>query len=185
MLGGLRQALGGHTRGIRVRLAALLGFLVAANFAAWAWALLAFRDYPVLLGTALLAYSFGARHAVDADHIAAIDNVTRKLMQQGRRPVAVGFYFSLGHSTVVVLASVAIAAAAAAIQTRFAAVKAVGTLVGPRVSALFLFAIALANLFVLRAVYRTFARVKRGGRHAEADLARLLAPRGLRRRLFR
>ncbi len=185
MLGGLRQALGAHNAGIRVRIAALLGFLVAANFAAWAWALLAFRDYPVLLGTALLAYSFGARHAVDADHIAAIDNVTRKLMQQGRRPVAVGFYFSLGHSTVVVLASVVIAAAAAAIETRFAAVKAVGTLVGTGVSALFLFAIALANLFVLRAVYRTFARVKRGGRYAEADLDGLLAQSGLLGRLFR
>ena len=62
--------------------------------AAWLWALLAFHDYPVLLGTALLAYTFGLRHAVDADHIAAIDNVTRKLMQQGKRPVAVGFFFS-------------------------------------------------------------------------------------------
>src|SRR5258708_37023189 len=185
MLGRLPQGSGDGNADIRGRIVAILGFLVAANFGAWAWALLAFRDYPVLLGTALLAYSFGARHAVDADHIAAIDNVTRKLMQQGRRPVAVGFYFSLGHSTVVVLASVVIAAAAAAIETRFAAVKAVGTLVGTGVPALFLFAIPLANLFVLRAVYRTFARVKRGGRYAEADLARLLAPRGLRRRLFR
>ncbi len=74
--------------------------------AAWGWALSAFHDYPVLLGTAFLAYSFGLRHAVDADHIAAIDNVTRKLMQEGKRPVAAGFFFSLGHSTVVVLASV-------------------------------------------------------------------------------
>ncbi len=65
--------------------------------------------YPVLLGTAFLAYGFGLRHAVDADHIAAIDNVTRKLMQRGERPVTVGFWFSLGHSTVVVLASVAVA----------------------------------------------------------------------------
>ena len=56
----------------------------------------------MLIGTALLAYTFGLRHAVDADHIAAIDNVTRKLMQDGKRPVAVGFFFSLGHSTVVV-----------------------------------------------------------------------------------
>ena len=68
----------------------------------------------MLLGTALLAYGFGLRHAVDADHIAAIDNVTRKLMQEGKRPVGVGFFFSLGHSTVVVLATVAIAATATA-----------------------------------------------------------------------
>ena len=185
MLERLRQALGDRNADIRGRIVAILGFLIAANLGAWGWTLVAFRDYPVLLGTALLAYSFGARHAVDADHIAAIDNVTRKFMQQGRRPVAVGFYFSLGHSTVVVLASAAIAAAAAALEARFAAVKAVGTLVGTSVSALFLFAIALANLVVLRAVYRSFARVKRGGRYAEADLDGLLAQRGLLGRLFR
>src|ERR1017187_9935000 len=83
--------------------------LACANLGAWAWAIAAFHNYPVLLGTALLAYGFGLRHAVDADHIAAIDNVTRKLMQQGKRPVAVGFFFSLGHSTIVFGLSVAIA----------------------------------------------------------------------------
>ena len=76
--------------------------LVAGNVLAWAWALMAFHGYPLMLGTALLAYSFGLRHAVDADHIAAIDNVTRKLMQEGKRPVGVGLFFSLGHSTIVV-----------------------------------------------------------------------------------
>ena len=90
---------GDHGPGVRRRLAGLYGLLIFANLAAWAWALAAFRDHPVLLGTALLAYGFGLRHAVDADHIAAIDNVTRKLMQDGRRPVGVGFFFSLGHST--------------------------------------------------------------------------------------
>ncbi|HWG81226.1 MAG TPA: HoxN/HupN/NixA family nickel/cobalt transporter [Stellaceae bacterium] len=185
MLGRLRQALGARHADIGGRVTALLAFLIAANLAAWAWALLAFRDYPLLLGTALLAYSFGARHAVDADHIAAIDNVTRKLMQQGRRPIAVGFYFSLGHSTVVVLASAAIAAAAAALETRLAAVKEVASIVGTGVSALFLFAIALTNLLVLRATWRSFARVRRGGREAGADIDELLAQRGLLGRLFR
>ena len=87
------------------KIAGIYGLLIAANVLAWVWALIAFRDYPVLLGTAFLAYTFGLRHAVDADHIAAIDNVTRKLMQEGKRPIGVGFFFSLGHSTVVVLAS--------------------------------------------------------------------------------
>ena len=64
--------------------------LAGANLAAWLWALLAFRHQPALIGTALLAYSLGARHAVDADHIAVIDNVTRKLMQEGKRPLAIG-----------------------------------------------------------------------------------------------
>ncbi len=94
---------------LRGRVIGIYTLLIAANLGVWAWALYTFRDHPVLLGTALLAYSFGLRHAVDADHIAAIDNVTRKLMQEGKRPVSVGFLFSLGHSTVVVLAALAIA----------------------------------------------------------------------------
>ncbi len=101
---------------LRRRIVGLYALLLAFNTLAWLWALAAFHDHPVLLGTALLAYSFGLRHAVDADHIAAIDNVTRKLMQEGKRPVAVGFFFSLGHSTVVVLASAAVAATALAFK---------------------------------------------------------------------
>src|SRR6202040_1317446 len=101
------------------KLIGIYGLLIAANVLAWIWALIAFRDYPVLIGTAFLAYTFGLRHAVDADHIAAIDNVTRKLMQEGKRPVAVGFFFSLGHSTIVVLASAAIALGTASLAGRF------------------------------------------------------------------
>ncbi len=86
---------------LKGRVVSMYALLIGVNAGAWLWALIAFHHYPVLLGTALLAYTFGLRHAVDADHIAAIDNVTRKLMQQGKRPVAVGFFFSLGHSTIV------------------------------------------------------------------------------------
>src|SRR6516165_5294802 len=93
----------------RCRVIACYGFLAFANLGVWVWAILAFRDKPLLLGTALLAYTFGLRHAVDADHIAAIDNVTRKLMQEGKRPLSVGFFFSLGNSTIVVIASLVIA----------------------------------------------------------------------------
>src|ERR1700730_12066223 len=82
------------------KITGIYGVLTVANVLAWIWALIAFHDYPVLVGTAFLAYTFGLRHAVDADHIAAIDNVARKLMQEAKRPVAVGFFFSLGHSTV-------------------------------------------------------------------------------------
>ena len=88
--------------------------LACFNVGAWIWAFLVFHDKPVLLGTAFLAYTFGLRHAVDADHIAAIDNVTRKLMQEGKRPVSVGFFFSLGHSTIVVVASLIVYSIAAA-----------------------------------------------------------------------
>src|ERR1700730_16877276 len=89
-------------RSFRYRVIWVYTLLGAANIGAWVWAILAFHDKPLLLGTAFLAYSFGLRHAVDADHIAAIDNVTRKLMQEGQRPVSVGFFFSLGHSTISV-----------------------------------------------------------------------------------
>jgi high-affinity nickel-transport protein len=171
--------------GLGSKIVGIYGLLIAANLVAWAWALLAFHAYPILLGTAFLSYTFGLRHAVGADHIAAIDNVTRKLMQEGKRPVAVGFFFSLGHSTVVVLASTAIAAVTSALQSRFASFKVVGGLIGTSVSALFLFLVAGANLIILRSVYTTFQRVRRGGALVEDDLPQLFAQWGLLGRLFR
>jgi high-affinity nickel-transport protein len=163
----------------------LYTILIAANIVAWAWAIVAFRHHPVLLGTALLAYSFGLRHAVDADHIAAIDNVTRKLMQEGKRPVSVGFFFSLGHSTIVILASVAIAATATAFKSKIDGLHNVGGVIGTMVSALFLLVIAAMNVVILVGVYRTFRRVKSGAPYVDDDLNTLLAGRGLFARLFR
>jgi high-affinity nickel-transport protein len=170
---------------LRAKIVALFAVLIVVNLAIWAWALIAFRDHPALLGIALLAYGFGLRHAVDADHIAAIDNVTRKLMQDGKRPTAVGFFFSLGHSTVVIAASFAIAATAAAMQSRFDAFKSTGALIGTCVSALFLFAIAIANLIVLRQILAAYGRARRGEDISETDLAVLLSRSGLLGRLFR
>ena len=170
---------------IRGKVIAVYGLLFIVNAAAWLWALAAFHNYPVLLGTAALAYSFGLRHAFDADHIAAIDNVTRKLMQEGRRPVGVGLFFSLGHSTIVVALTIAIAIATTTLQGRFEAFKSFGGVVGTLVSALFLFAIAIANIIVLISVWRTFQTVKKGGRFVEEDLDLMLANRGLLGRLFR
>jgi len=167
------------------KLIGIYGVLLAANVLAWAWALIAFHDYPVLIGTALLAYALGLRHAVDADHIAAIDNVTRKLMQDGKRPIGVGLFFSLGHSSVVVLASAAIALAAGALQSRFDMLKVIGGTVGTLISASFLFLVAAANFIILISVYRTFRHVRRGGGFIEEDLNHLLAQRGLLGRLFR
>ena len=169
----------------RGRVIAMYALLFGVNVAAWLWALLAFRDYPVLLGTAFLAYSFGLRHAVDADHIAAIDNVTRKLMQEGKRPVAVGFFFSLGHSTIVFGLSVAIALTSFALKDRFDSLKSLGGIVGTLISAFFLLVIAIANIFILIAVYRTFRHVKNGGAYVDEDLNLILAQRGFFGRLFR
>jgi high-affinity nickel-transport protein len=174
---------GAHS--LRPRIVALSILLVAANLAAWAWALAAFRDFPVLLGTALLAYSLGLRHAVDADHIAAIDNVTRKLMQEGKRPAGIGFFFSLGHSTIVAIASLLIALTATVLKDDLVAFHAAGGVVGTLLSALFLLAIAAMNVAILLGVYRSFQRVKAGGAYVEADLDLLLAGGGVLARLFR
>jgi high-affinity nickel-transport protein len=170
---------------LRSRIVAMYGILFAFNIGAWIWASAAFHRYPVLMGTALLAYSFGLRHAVDADHIAAIDNVTRKLMQDGKRPVAIGFMFSLGHSTVVVLGSAAIAGAAMALQHRLDAIRNIASVIGTLVSAFFLFAIAIVNLIVLRSIYRAFVRVRHGEPYLEEDFNMLLGGRGLLSRMFR
>ncbi len=122
------------------RAAGLVLGLIAANFLAWCWALQAFGDSGALMAASLLAWGYGLRHAVDADHIAAIDNVTRKMMQQGRRPFAVGAWFSLGHSSIVVLASAAIAATATAFSTQMSWLHDTGSVIGTAVSALFLLA---------------------------------------------
>jgi high-affinity nickel-transport protein len=171
--------------GTRKRIAFMYAFLAAFNVGAWIWALLAFRNYPVLLGTSLVAYTFGLRHAVDADHIAAIDNVTRKLMQQGKRPVSVGFFFSLGHSTIVFGLSIAIALTSIALKDRFDYLESVGGIVGTLVSAFFLIAIAIANILILISVYHTFRHVKNGGAYVDEDLNLILAKRGFFGRIFR
>ena len=170
---------------VRGRIAAIYAFLLAFNGLAWLWAFAAFRHFPLLLGTAFLAYSFGLRHAVDADHIAAIDNVTRKLMQAGRRPVAVGLMFSLGHSTIVVVGSLAIAATALLLHRHADQFRSVGGVIGTLVSTLFLLGIAVANLIVLRSVCRTFSRVRRGEPYVDEDLDLLLSSRGFLARIFR
>jgi high-affinity nickel-transport protein len=137
------------------------------------------------LGSALLAYGFGLRHAVDADHIAAIDNVTRKLMQEGKRPVSAGFWFALGHSTVVILAAAGVAATATVLSTHFEQVKNLGGLIGTLVSVTFLFTIAIVNLVILSSIWQTFRQVRAGARPAEEDFDVLLNSRGLLARLFR
>jgi nickel/cobalt transporter (NiCoT) family protein len=185
MSNGLARIFSDSGSNVRYKVIGIYALLIAANVAAWLWALAAFHAYPLLLGTAFLAYTFGLRHAFDADHIAAIDNVTRKLMQEGKRPVAVGLFFSLGHSTVVVGLSIAIALTTAALQSQFDTFKSVGGVIGTLVSALFLFVIAFANVLVLISIYRAFRNVKNGGRFVEEDLDLMLANRGFMARIFR
>jgi len=160
-------------------------FLILLNLIVWLIAFIMFRGFPLLIGTSVIAYSFGLRHAVDADHIAAIDNVTRKLMQSGDKPVGVGFFFSLGHSSVVILASVVIALTATTIQANYPELQYLGSITGTVISAGFLFLIALLNMFILRRVFLTFKKVKMGGDYDEETLDDILDQRGLLSRIFR
>jgi high-affinity nickel-transport protein len=185
MLTLIKRNSDGRAGSLRGPLIGIYSLLIVANLGVWAWAFLVFWDQPLFLGTALLAYSFGLRHAVDADHIAAIDNVTRKLMQQGKRPVSVGFFFAMGHSTVVILAAAGVAATTTVLSAHFDQFKSIGGIVGTLVSALFLFAIAAANLIILRSVWRTYRHVRGGGAYVDEDFDMLLNNRGLLARLFR
>jgi high-affinity nickel-transport protein len=169
----------------RAKIGAIYAFLFAGNALVWTWAIIALADRPALIGTAVLAYVLGLRHAVDADHIAAIDNVVRKLMQEGKRPVAVGLFFSLGHSLVVALAVGAIATAAFALRSHFHELKLIGSIIGTGASAFFLLAIAVINLVVLRGVWQSFRRARRGEVVAEHELNLLLSGRGFLARIFR
>lgn len=139
----------------------LFAALIACNVGAWIIALVVCNGRPALMGAAALAWVFGLRHAVDADHIAAIDNAVRKLMQQRKRAVTTGLYFSLGHSSVVFVAVLALAATAASLESQGAIRNYVGG-IGATVSAVFLLLIAVINLFILRAAWRSF-RDARGG----------------------
>ena len=180
------RALDDSDTNLRGKIIAIYVVLIAANIAAWTWAWLAFHNHPVLLATCLRAYSFGLRHAVDADHIAAIDNATRKLMQEGKQPIALGLYFSLGHSTVVVLATVGVALAASAFKDQLEGFQDVGGVIGTSVAAAFLLIIAAINVVILIDVYRAFRRVKNGGAYAAQDVDAMLANGGgLFTRLFR
>jgi high-affinity nickel-transport protein len=174
----------GGSPDLRRRLIRLYAFLISFNVVAWGLVLIASAAYPIMLPTAFLAYTFGLRHAVDADHIAAIDNSTRKLMQDGQRPVAVGLFFSLGHSTIVVGLAVAIAASASFVSD-VPTLQSVGGLVGTAVSATFLLVIGLINLVVLIDIYKMFRKVSSGGHYDQQSLEDYLDNRGLLARIFR
>ncbi len=182
----LSRVFNDSSRDIRTKIIGIYILLIAFNIVAWVLAFIGFSaQYPALLGTALLAYTFGLRHSVDADHISAIDNVTRKLMQENKRPTTVGFFFSLGHSTIVVALSIGIAIAAAFIQNAIPTLKSAGGLIGTSVSAAFLYLIAIINILVLIEIYQTFQKVKRGEEYSDQTLDEFLNQRGLMGRFFR
>ena len=125
--------------------------------------------YPALAGAGILAYTLGLRHAFDADHIAAIDNTTRKLLQQGQKPMGVGFFFSLGHSSVVFIMALALGFAAQFVSQNIGAFKSIGGVVGTAVSGGFLYVIGLINLVALIGIIQVFRKMRRGQYDAQME----------------
>ena len=136
-----------------------------------------------MAGLGALAYGLGLRHAFDADHISAIDDTTRFLLQKGRRPLAAGFYFSLGHSTIVLIMTAALTFAAKAVRSAMPSLQSYGAVIGASVSGLFLWLIGLLNLLVLIGIVRVWREMRRGA-YRRQDLEDLLAQRGLTRRVL-
>jgi len=162
----------------RLRLFGLAGVVALLHAVGWGLYLRYSRHTPALAGLGTLAYTFGLRHAFDADHIAAIDNTTRKLLHDGRRPLGVGFFFSLGHSTIVFAATVGLALTTGVLP-RF---QQAGSTVGASISGTFLLLIGVLNLFVLADIVRTWHKLKTGRRYDES-LERRLLDRGVLCRL--
>jgi high-affinity nickel-transport protein len=176
-------------RAVRIRKIAVCAAVVSANLGAWLVAWLMLGGNTVLMGSAVLAYSLGLRHAVDADHIAAIDNATRKLMHDGKRPVTVGLWFSLGHSTIVVLLSLMLVLTATGIRQQLSHLAVVGATVGVVSSCLVLLVLAAMNAYVLAGLVRTFRAIRKGQARVDGDSQLSLLPVGplgrVASRLFR
>lgn len=169
--------------GERLSLLGLYGF-IALLHAIGIGTLLYYRDsHPALLGLGFAAYMFGLRHAFDADHIAAVDDTVRYMLQNGRNPLGVGFFFSLGHSTIVLALALALAFAAATVASELPQMREIGGIIGMSVSGLFLWLIGLLNLRVLLDMLQVWKQA-RSGTHDHAHLEGLLAQRGFLNRLF-
>ena len=165
------------------RLTGLYGFIAALHLVGWGAYLHYAADYPALVGLGFVAYMFGLRHAFDADHIAAIDDTVRYMLQKGKKPLGVGFFFSLGHSSIVMCLALAIAFAATAVRQELPELKNFGGLLGAGVSGAFLWLIGVLNFLVLLDILGVWKKAKTGI-HNHQHLEELLLQRGLINRLF-
>jgi high-affinity nickel-transport protein len=161
----------------------LYGFVALLHAMGWGLYLHYAAAYPALVGLGFVAYMFGLRHAFDADHIAAVDDTVRYLLQKGQKPLGVGFFFSLGHSTVVLALAIGLAFATVAIKNELPQLKNLGGIIGAGISGIFLWIIGVLNLFVLLDILKVW-QVAKKGTHSHAHLEELLQRRGLLNRVF-
>jgi high-affinity nickel-transport protein len=165
------------------RLAGFGGAVGLLHLLGWGLFLYYSRSNPALAGLGTLAYTFGLRHAFDADHIAAIDNTTRKFLQEGKRSLGTGFFFSLGHSTIVFSLAGALALAAGTVNSKIPAFQDYGGYIGAGVSGTFLWIIGILNLLVLLDIARIYRDMKRGS-YDKDRLEQRLLDRGFMNRFF-
>jgi high-affinity nickel-transport protein len=166
-----------------IRLSWFGGAVLFLHLLGWGLFLYFARHNPTLAGLGTLAYTFGLRHAFDADHIAAIDNTTRKFLADGKRSLGVGFFFSLGHATIVFSLTAGLAVAAQTVDSRIPSFQDYGTSIGASVSGTFLWIIGLLNLFVLLDILRIFRDLRRGS-YDQDELEERLLDRGFMNRFF-
>jgi high-affinity nickel-transport protein len=171
------------TGGEWLRLAGLYGFVACLHIVGWGLFLYYSARHPPMVGLGLVAYMFGLRHAFDADHIAAVDDTVRYLLQKGKRPLGVGFYFSLGHSTIVFALAAGVVFAATSIKSHLPGLQSLGSVIGTGVSGVFLWIIGILNLLVLMDILKVWRRAK-VGTHNHSHLEELLTKRGPINRLF-
>jgi high-affinity nickel-transport protein len=172
------------------RVSGMVGFIIGLYVVGWGVfivAILPEHSKFLGIGVAVTAYTLGLRHAFDADHISAIDNTTRKLMSEGKRPLSVGFWFSLGHSSVVFALGIGLTFAARAIIGQLSSpnstVASFGGIIGTLVSGIFLYLIAFLNLVILVGIVKVFLEMRRG-RYNDEELEQQLNARGLMTRFF-
>ena len=178
-----RNVRASFTRSEWARLGGLGGAVVFLHVLGWGLVLYYTPSHPVLGGLATLAYTFGLRHAFDADHISAIDNTTRKFLAEGKQPLGTGFFFSLGHSTIVFGMATGLALAAQAVNSSVPTFQEYGGYIGAGVSGTFLLLIGILNLIVLRDVVR-IAQGLKSGHYDEHELEERLLDRGFMNRFF-
>ena len=179
-----KKSISGLSGSEKVKIVTIFSILITITIMGIFLSFLVGKITVVLAGLGIVAYVFGLRHGVDADHIAAIDNTTRKLMQEGKRPITVGTWFSLGHSTVVVALIIVFIVATRAVAAEIPALESTGTVIGTLVSGSFLWIIGFINAIILISIYKIFQTVK-GGKINQGELDTLLEKRGFMNRFFR
>lgn len=156
----------------------LYTFLIGINILAWIWAIKAFHNSPILLNTAFVAWIFGLRHAVDADHIAAIDNVVRQLSQQRKPSMATGLWFALGHSSIVILFTLLVSVFANRFKAELDAFQDIGGTIATLISGGFLLLIAFINFFIFLKLWKSFQEFRKNSQYSAEEMENLLASRG-------